>query len=87
MPLEYLYKFCILTITHNAYYNLGLWVTKNSNSYNLRKSLNVVLYRPKTKLGRGSFVHRSPIAWNAPPDNLKKFPNQSTLKCNLLSYT
>ena len=34
MPLEYFYKFGILTITHNAYYNLGLinsLVTKNSN--------------------------------------------------------
>ena len=87
MPLEYFYKFHISTITHNSYYNLGLWVTKNSNIYNLRKSLNVVLNRPKTKLGRGSFVHRSPIAWNALPDNLKNFPNPSTLKCNLLCYT
>ena len=25
MPLEYFYKFRILTITYNAYYNLGLW--------------------------------------------------------------
>ena len=37
MPLEYFYKSRILTITHNAYYNLGLreinyLVTKNSNN-------------------------------------------------------
>ena len=36
MPLEYFYKFRILTITYNAYYNLGLreinsLITKNSN--------------------------------------------------------
>ena len=74
MPIEYFYKFRILTITYNAYYNLGLreinsLVTKNSNSYNLRKSLNVALNRPKTELGRRSFVHRSATAWNALPDN------------------
>ena len=55
MPLEYFYKSRILTITHNAYYNLGLreinyLVTKNSNSHNLRKSLNVVLTRPESEL-------------------------------------
>ena len=82
MPLEYFYKFRILTITHHAYYNLGLWeinylVTKNSNNHNLRKSLKVVLTRPETELGRRSFVHRSAIAWNALPDNLKDSPNPS----------
>ena len=84
----YFYKFRILTITYNAYYNLGLreinsLITKNSNSYNLRKSLNVVLNRPKTELGRRSYVHRSAIAWNALPDNLKDSSNLSTFKYNL----
>ena len=88
MPLEYFCKSGILTITYNASYNLGLWeinslVTKNSNSYNLRKSLNVVLNGPKTELGRRSFVHRSTIAWNALPDNLKDSPNSSIFKHNL----
>lgn len=88
MPLEYFYKFRILTITHNAYYNLGLreinyLVTKNSNSHNLRKSLNLVLNRPETELGRRSFVHRSAIAWNALPDNLKDSTNSSIFKYNL----
>ena len=78
----------ILTITYNAYYNLGLreinsLATKNSNRYNLRKSLNVVLNRPKTELGRRSFVHRSAITWNALPDNLKDSPNSSIFKHNL----
>ena len=87
MPLEYFYTSHILTITHNAYYNLGLreinyLVTKNSNNHNLRKFLNVVLTRPETELGRRSFVHRSPIAWNALPDNLKDSPNPSILKYN-----
>ena len=48
MPLEYLYKFRILSITHNAYY-LGLWeinslVTKNFNSY---CPCRVLAQRPK----------------------------------------
>ena len=85
---DILSKVGILTITYNACYNLGLreinsLVTKNSNSYNLRKSLNVVLNRPKTELGRRSFVHRSAIAWNALPDNLKDSSNLSTFKYNL----
>ena len=85
LPLEYFYKFRILTITHDAYYNLGLreinsLVTKNFNSYNLRKSLNVVLNRPNTELGRRSFIHRSAIAWNALPDSIKDSPNLSTFK-------
>ena len=85
---DILSKVGILTITYNAYYNLGLreinsLITKNSNSYNLRKSLNVVINRPKTELGRRSFVHRSAIAWNALPDNLKDSSNLSTFKYNL----
>ena len=88
MPLEYFYKSRILTITHNAYYNLGLQeinylVTKNSNNHNLRKSLNAVLTRPETELGRRSFVHGSAIAWNALPDNLKDSPNPSIFKYNV----
>ena len=55
-------------------------MTKNSNNHNLRKSLNVVLTRPETELGRRSFVHRSAIAWNALPDNLKDSPNKYNVK-------
>jgi len=85
MPLEYFYKFRILTITHKAFYNLGLQeinylITKNSSRYKLRKSLNVLLNRPNTELGRKSLVHRSAIAWNALPDNLKVSTNPSTFK-------
>ena len=87
----YFLRLAFLTITYNAYYNLGLreinsLVTKNSNSYNLRKSLNVVLNRPKTELGRRSFVHRSAKAWNALPDNLKDSSNLSTFKYNSLYH-
>ena len=82
---------CFALLPYNAYYNLGLreinsLITNNSNSYNLRKSLNVVLNRPKTELGRRSFVHRSAIAWNALPDNLKDSSNLSTFKYNLKQF-
>ena len=46
-------------------------------------SLNVVLNRPETELGRRSFVHRSAITWNALPDNLKDLPNSSIFIYNL----
>lgn len=41
MPLDYFYKFCLLTITHKAFYNLDLeetnsLVVKSPNSYNFR---------------------------------------------------
>ena len=61
----------------------GWNVCKNSNNHNLRKSLNVALTRPETELGRRSFVHRSAIAWNAPPDNLKDSTNPSIFKHNV----
>ena len=53
MPLEYFYKFRILTITHMAFYGLGLdevnsLVVTCSNNYNLRKSLNILIERPNT---------------------------------------
>ena len=53
MPLEYFYKFRILTITHMAFYGLGLdevnsLVVTCSNGYNLRKSLNILIERPNT---------------------------------------
>ena len=67
MPLEYFYKFHILIITYKAFYNLGLeeinsLVVRTCKSYNLRKSLNILVNRPNTELGRNSFVHRAAIA-------------------------
>ena len=61
MPLEYFYKFRIVTITHTAFYGLGLnevnsLVVKSSTSYDLRKSQNVLIDRSNTELGHGSFT-------------------------------
>ena len=68
MSLDYFYKFRLLTITHKAFYNLDLeeinsLVVKSPNSYNFRKSLNINVNKPKTKLGRRTFSHRAAAAW------------------------
>ena len=68
MPLDYFYKFRLLTITHKAFYNVDLekinsLVVKSPNSYNFRKSLNINVNKPKTKLGRRTFSHRTATAW------------------------
>ena len=54
-------------ITHRAFYDLELGdinslVVKNASSYSLRKSLNVVVSRPRTEQGRRSFKHRAASA-------------------------
>ena len=41
------------------------------------------LIGPKPNSGRRSFVHRSAVAWNALPDNLKDSPNSRIFKYNL----
>ena len=68
MSLDYFYKFRLLTITQKAFYNLDLeeinsLVVKSPNSYNFRKSLNINVNKPKTKLGRRTFSHRDATAW------------------------
>ena len=88
MPLEYFYKFRILMITHKAFYNLGLeeinsLVVRTCKSYNLRKSLNILVNRPNTELGRNSFVHRAAIAWNSLSDSVRSFSNQTRFKNGL----
>ena len=88
MPLEYFYKFRIVTITHTAFYGLGLnevnsLVVKSSSSYDLRKSQNILIDRSNTELGHGSFAHRAAIAWNSLPDNLRHFSNPIAFKNRL----
>ena len=88
MPLEYFYKFRILMITHKAFYNLGLeeinsLVVRTCKSYNLRKSLNILVNRPNIELGRNSFVHRAAIAWNSLSDSVRSFSNQTGFKNGL----
>ena len=85
MPLKYFYCSRILNITHRAFYNLDLddinsLVVKNASSYSLRKSLNVVVSRPRTEQGRRSFKHRAAIAWNSLPDTIKKLENPLSFK-------
>lgn len=88
MFLEYFYKFCVLIIIYNVYYNLGLWeinylVIKNFNSYNLRKFLNVVFNRFEIELGCRFFVYRFVIVWNVLLDYFKDLLNLFIFKYNL----
>ena len=91
MPLKYFYCSRILNITHRTFYNLELGdiyslVVKNASSfYSLRKSLNVVVSRPRTKQGRRSFKHRAAIAWNSLPDTIKQLENPHSFKRKLKS--
>ena len=90
MPLKYLYCSRILNITHRAFYDLELGdinslVVKNASSYSLRKSLNVVVSRPRTEQGRRSFKHRAAIAWNSLPDTIKQLENPHSFKRKLKS--
>ena len=90
MPLKYLYCSRILNITHRAFYDLELGdinslVFKNASSYSLRKSLNVVVSRPRTEQGGHSFKHRAAIAWNSLPDIIKQLENPHSFKRKLKS--
>ena len=85
MPLKYFYCSRILNITHRAFYNIELddvnrLVVKNASSYSLRKSLNIVVSRPRTEQGRRSFKHRAAIAWNSLPDSIRQLENPLSFK-------
>ena len=72
------------------FYNLELGdinslVVKNASSYSIRKSLNVVVSRPRTEQGRRSFKHRAAIAWNSLPDTIKRLENPLSFKRKLKS--
>ena len=49
----------------------------------LRKSLNILIDRPNTELGRSSFAHRAAIPWNSLPDNVRHFSNPIASKNRL----
>jgi len=90
MPLKYFYCSSILNITQRAFYNIDLddvnsLVVKNASSYSLRKSLNVVVSRPRTEQGRRSFKHRAAIAWNSLPDTVKQLENPLSFKRKIKS--
>ena len=88
MPLKYFYWSRILNITHRAFNNLELCdinslVVKNASSNSLRKSLNVVVSRPRTERGGCSFKHKAAIAWNSLPDTIKQLENPHSFKTKL----
>ena len=66
----------LLVITYNIYHGnsiepLNDLITKPETTHNLRKSLNVQVYRPRTEVGRSSFKHRAALSWNLLPDDIK----------------
>jgi len=61
MPLKYFYCSSVLNITHKSFYNIDLddtnsLIVKNT-TYSLKKSVNIVVSRPRTEQGRRSFKH------------------------------
>ena len=78
----------VLVITFNIYngasieplYNLIVEATSN---YNLRKSLNIEVPRPRTELGRTTFKHRGALCWNLLTDSFKNSSNLDSFKKTL----
>ena len=78
----------LLVITYNIYHGnsiepLNDLIMKPGTTYNLRKSLNVEVHRPRTEVGRSSFKHRAALSWNLLPDDIKNcsnLPSQGKLK-------
>ena len=70
-----------INITHRAFYNIELddvirLVVKNASFYSLRKSLNVVVSRPRTEQGQ----RWAAIAWNSLPDSIRQLQNPLSFK-------
>ena len=90
MPLKYFYCSRIVNITHRTFYNIHLdyinsLVVKDTSSYSLRKSLNVVVSKPRTEQGCRSFKHRAAIVWNSLNDTIKKLENPISFKRKIKS--
>jgi len=60
-------------------------VIKNVFSYSLRKSLNIVVSRPRTEQARRSLKHRAAIAWSSLPDTIKQLENSLSFKTKIKS--
>ena len=75
----------LIRAKYRACYNIELddvnrLVVKNTSSYSLRKSLNIVVSRPQTEQGRRSFKHRAAIAWNSLHDSIRQLENPLSFK-------
>ena len=75
-------------MTHNIYYGnsidpLDNLLVKRTTTYNLRKSFNVGIDRPRTEMGRSSFKHRAALTWNLLPDDVKTCSNLGSFKKKL----
>ena len=87
-PILSFYIKRLLIITHNIYYGnsidpLNNLLVKCKTTYNLRKSFNVEIDRPRTEMGRSSFKHRAALTWNLLPDDVKTCSNLGSFKKKL----
>jgi len=87
-PILSFYIKRLLIITHNIYYGnsiepLNNLLVKPKTTYNLRKSFNVEVDRPRTEMGRSSFKHRAALSWNLLPDDIKTCSNLGSFKKKL----
>ena len=46
-------------------------IVKSRVNYNFRQSANIEVPRPRTEIGRPSFMHRAALCWNLLPNSCK----------------
>ena len=92
LPLSYMYKKAILKHVHQAFYQAGpaqiteLFSVK-PETYNSRRSKQLVLGRPKMEIGRLSIRHRGAMIWNSIPSSVKDYNNVTSFKNNLKQFS
>ena len=92
LPLSYMYKKAILKHVHQAFYQAGpaqiteLFSVK-AETYNSRRSKQLVLNRPKMEIGRLSIRHRGAMIWNSIPSSVKDNDNVTSFKNNLKQFS
>ena len=84
----YLYKRRVACITFQAYHELSpepinKLIQKSTLKRSLRDNMKLFVNRPKTEIGRTSFIHRCALIWNSLPKNLKNKPSLQSFKKEL----
>ena len=50
-------------------------MVNSKSSCNFEKSANIEVPRPRTEIGRSSFMHRAALFWNLLPNSFKNSPS------------
>ena len=87
-PISYSYTNRLLVLAHKSYYGTNIkplnnLIEKANTNYNLRKSFNIKVSRPRTETGRLTFKHRAALAWNFLPDHIKGCSDLPSYKIKL----